>query len=1189
MHDAATHSFLAQIPLIISPFLKLPQPVALPLNYASLPRGLPPSSTARLNDVKAVAVSVEEQQRLVTERQNKAKDKVTQWESDVLRQETIQQRRIAPGYLDTDVHILHPIHPGSSQSGESMSSYATAQPFQQTPFYDSSADQLSAVTATSSLPVYASLNNELPPSASFEYGQQQLVATHPYASSMASSAASSTPSLNGYNTALSSQYAPARSVPPPLQAMTYPSESSTYQEQHSRTYDVPSYRNQPSTSSRRSSPVAQPTPSLSRQPSVALPVRTGTPSPPGPPLPPRPPAEFVNRPLRISSMRKPLVSEYPWSSTASFAARTFSGLAGGKSTPDSKYIVPQSSSTRTDTSSLYEGAPFRRSSLPRLDSYRARDTGYNSLDAKLSEYLDSSKAANTADYRLPYSTEARTNYSLSPEQSSYELVGDRNTTLESAGLIDLEGDDLVPSQTPGPAAPSLAAPITNSFSVPGTMTSSSSTRALNFPDYLSDDNTTFSASESAIASQNAQDDPYASGSHFKLSANYLDNDRENSDTSNMDDVYSQPMIKPPTTDSEDDNDFSILTHRQGTTFPHARAEDIETPVDESEIDYNPVSVMEESAAAEKTEEFHRNEPGYDDAKIEEMLRQLQEEIDMEEKAAARAKREARRQALEAADDGIAAEQEGLSEAEVPTQQGIPSEVDAGKRVYEAVDEPNVPETINESSAERAPPHVIDMSSAERAPPDVIDVTEARMTEHGQYEDEGGSLGDEAESPLNGSTFEDISSLNHSFRGSIASEEGAEQVNRLGRSEQHVAVEFVGNGLLAKEEDENAIEGDEREPELKQSSESDLSARLVTATGKDTISMDIDGNGVEVAGMKNEVFTDTDTLAPLEEQPAQQACSENVEAENEGDQTLECTTERRVPAPCVDEPPTTTVTTSSAPPSVLDSDPDPESAVGEPVPLLDTPGFAIETTATNDTIVKDEATVSANRPMKDVEEPAVSDSDNFTCAEVDSSDPPAVDNFHESDAEPANYPDSMQDPSAVGDHESDAEPASFPDSMQDASAVSDHESDAEPANFPNSMQDPSAVGDHESDAEPANYPDSMQDPSAVGDHESDAEPANFPNSMQDPSAVGDHESDAEPASFPDSMQQSAIPDGLDEQATGVPAELNYKRFSEPDSPEPVVPTSSAAGESFEKIDQVPTPIIASPPPATESDGDDGAVV
>ncbi|KAK9349379.1 hypothetical protein V1522DRAFT_374416 [Lipomyces starkeyi] len=674
MHDAATHSFLSQIPLIISPFLKLPQPVALPLNYATLPRGLPPSSTSRFNEVKAVVASVDEQQRLAAEQQSKAKDKVSQWESDVLLQETMQQRRIAPGYLDSDVHILHPTHPGSYNAGTTMGSYATPQQIQETSLCGPSAQQISAVPATTSLPPYSPPGHDGSARAPFGYGQQLPASVHPYTSSMASSAASSTPSLNGYSAASTPQHAPALNSLPSLPSQTTPyrNESSTYQGQHTPTYDAPSYQRQPSISSQRSSPVAQPHSSLPRQASVALPDRAASPSPPGPPLPPHPPAEFVNRPLRISSMRKPLVSEFPWSSTASFAARTFSGTVSGISSTDFKYTIPPSSSTRTDTSSLYEGASFRRSSLPRLDSYRSRDTGYNSLDAKLNEYLGSSNANTNGYSSTSYNTLQRTDYSLPREQPSHDMLGDLNLSSsavhEGVGLIDLEDEDLAPAQTPAPAAPSLAAPITNSFSVPGTMTPSSSALASSLPDFLSDDHVTSPPNESVLAAR-SHDDPYASASRFKYSGNYLDKDLNNSDISHADDLYGQPTIKSVTADSDSDHDFSALTERQATTSLIAQAEDIEAPVGESETDYNAVPVMEEDTGAETAEgvQSAEEEPDHDDATIEEMLRQLQEEIDMEEKAAARVKREARRKALEEAEAAIAAEDLQVSQAvEAPT-------------------------------------------------------------------------------------------------------------------------------------------------------------------------------------------------------------------------------------------------------------------------------------------------------------------------------------------------------------------------------------------------------------------------------------------------------------------------------------------------------------------------------------------
>ncbi|KAJ8103930.1 hypothetical protein POJ06DRAFT_9577 [Lipomyces tetrasporus] len=670
MHDAATHSFLSQIPLIISPFLKIPQPVALPFNYAPLPRGLPPSSAALFNEVKAVVASVEEQLRLATEQQNRAKQKVSQWESDVLRQETMEQRRIAPGYLDSDVHILHPTHPGVEPDGTAVPAYTTPQPPQQTSFYEPTAQHVSAASATTSLPSYSSPAHITPPSSQYVYRQQQPASMHPYTSSIASSASSSTPSLNGYGAISSPLYAQAQNGPhlSLSRAPSYRNEASTYQGQHTPTYEVSSHQHQSSATSQRSSPVAQQPPSVQIQASLAPPARVGSPSPPGPPLPPKPPVEFVSRPLRISSMRKPLVSEFPWSSTASFAARTFASTIGGISSMDSKYTIAPSSSSRTDASSLYEGASFRRSSLPRLDSYRSRDTAYNSLDTKLSEYLGSSNVnANASDYKSPsYSTLQHMGYSLPPEKSSYDMLSGLNFSSpaehESVGLIDLD-EDSAQAQTPAPAAPSLAAPITNSFSVPGTITSSSSAALTsNFPDYLSDDRFNSPANESTAAPQ-SQVDLRTSAGRFKFSANYLDDDCDGAEASNADDLYGQQEMKTVTADDESDDDFSSLTQRQSALSHLAQAEDIETLVDESEINYDASSVMEDNTVAEPAETQSAEEQlEHDDAEIDEMLRKLQEEIDMEEKAAARAKREARLKALEEAEAAKAADAVEAAEA-----------------------------------------------------------------------------------------------------------------------------------------------------------------------------------------------------------------------------------------------------------------------------------------------------------------------------------------------------------------------------------------------------------------------------------------------------------------------------------------------------------------------------------------------
>ncbi|KAK9321220.1 hypothetical protein V1517DRAFT_181717 [Lipomyces orientalis] len=815
MHDAATHSFLSQIPLIISPFLKIPQPVALPLNYAPLPRGLPPSSAALFNEVKAVVASVEEQQRLASEQQNRAKQKVSQWESDVLHQETMEQRRIAPGYLDSGVHILHPTHPGADTTGIAVPAYATPQPSQETSFYEPIAQHVTAASTTTSLPSYSSPAHNTPLSSQYGYRQQQPTSMHPYSSSIASSASSSTPSLNGYGAISSPQYAQAQHGPhlSLSQASSYRNEASTYQGQHTPTYEVSSYQHQSSVISQRSSPAVQQPPSVQVQPSLAPPARVGSPSPPGPPLPPKPPVEFVTRPLRISSMRKPLVSEFPWSSTASFAARTFAGTIGGISSMDSKYTIGPSSSSRTDTSSLYEGASFRRSSLPRLDSYRARDTAYNSLDTKLNEYLGSSNVnVNANDYKSPsYSTLQHTGYSLAPEKSSYDMLSGLNFSSpaehESIGLIDFD-EDLAQAQTPGPAAPSLAAPITNSFSVPGTITSSSSAvLTSNFPDYLSDDRFNSPANQSTAAPQ-SQVDLRASAGRFKISANYLDNDGDRPEDSNADHLYGQQEMQTATADNESDNDFSSLTQRQSAISHLAQAADIETPVDESEINYDASSVMEDNTAAETSETVRsaEEEREHDDAEIDEMLRKLQEEIDMEEKAAARAKKKARLKALEEAEAAKAADSmeavEVAQVAEVSTHETAAGDAVAASEVVggpEESEKSNAPtETLvgedvtgAAKAADAAP--TAEVPAEETAAEDLVEGTqqESAPSEIVAWTEESAKSDEPTDPPIG----EDVAEAAHVGEGGqaaeVPTEETAAEDSVEGTQHESAPVEVVG--------------------------------------------------------------------------------------------------------------------------------------------------------------------------------------------------------------------------------------------------------------------------------------------------------------------------------------------------------------------------------------------------------------
>ncbi|KAK9481248.1 hypothetical protein V1514DRAFT_271824, partial [Lipomyces japonicus] len=102
------HSLLSQVPLILSPFLKAPQPVILPSSYAALPRSLPPSSAVIFDDVRKIAKSIESQANVTATRHKRAKVAVDQWDGKIKQDETLQARRLAPGYADSNVHLLQP-------------------------------------------------------------------------------------------------------------------------------------------------------------------------------------------------------------------------------------------------------------------------------------------------------------------------------------------------------------------------------------------------------------------------------------------------------------------------------------------------------------------------------------------------------------------------------------------------------------------------------------------------------------------------------------------------------------------------------------------------------------------------------------------------------------------------------------------------------------------------------------------------------------------------------------------------------------------------------------------------------------------------------------------------------------------------------------------------------------------------
>lgn len=115
---------LAQIPLIISPFIQPPKAVTLPFNYNKLPSSIPPPASCSPADVENIASNVRHVGEFIERTRTELKDEYQQWRSEVERREVEEKRRIAPGYLDTGNRMLQPVR--KSESVDLSESFAAA-------------------------------------------------------------------------------------------------------------------------------------------------------------------------------------------------------------------------------------------------------------------------------------------------------------------------------------------------------------------------------------------------------------------------------------------------------------------------------------------------------------------------------------------------------------------------------------------------------------------------------------------------------------------------------------------------------------------------------------------------------------------------------------------------------------------------------------------------------------------------------------------------------------------------------------------------------------------------------------------------------------------------------------------------------------------------------------------------------
>ncbi|KAJ4411499.1 hypothetical protein N0V91_001283 [Didymella pomorum] len=126
MHDEHPHPLLAQVPLTVSPFLSLPHSVPLPYSYVTLPSTLPPTilqqnhsdpsqppqyvqsasgQTAHPDQILRSCTALQEHLKKL---EDDARRTLSDWKVKREREELAEKRRVAPGWLDSGVHILKP-------------------------------------------------------------------------------------------------------------------------------------------------------------------------------------------------------------------------------------------------------------------------------------------------------------------------------------------------------------------------------------------------------------------------------------------------------------------------------------------------------------------------------------------------------------------------------------------------------------------------------------------------------------------------------------------------------------------------------------------------------------------------------------------------------------------------------------------------------------------------------------------------------------------------------------------------------------------------------------------------------------------------------------------------------------------------------------------------------------------------
>jgi hypothetical protein len=133
-----SHPLLAQVPLTVSPFITLPSATTLPYTYKQLPTTLPPSSagitaTALPSSDKPkyvispsghaahpddIIASCRALQNHISKLQADAEKELKEFDERVKARDLAEKRRLAPGWLDSDVRVLEPVKKDTAKGKE---------------------------------------------------------------------------------------------------------------------------------------------------------------------------------------------------------------------------------------------------------------------------------------------------------------------------------------------------------------------------------------------------------------------------------------------------------------------------------------------------------------------------------------------------------------------------------------------------------------------------------------------------------------------------------------------------------------------------------------------------------------------------------------------------------------------------------------------------------------------------------------------------------------------------------------------------------------------------------------------------------------------------------------------------------------------------------------------------------------